>query len=142
MNTLKLLSYAGIGSIALAVLAPTLSFAETDQVSAENSTNAHSLVHRVSHSLADAGAYTSGTSGYKWGKKTQQSNSANTQWAQSSSRGGYKWGSAAPTSTPESQSYAGEPSYQWGAMSFSDQSGNRWGMRSFSEQSGNRWGMR
>ena len=95
MTTIKSLSYGGIGSIALAMLIPSMSFAETGQSAAADTTDTGSRVHRVSHSLAEASAYTGSTSGYKWGNKTPRTNSANTQWAGSTSRSGYKWGNSA-----------------------------------------------
>ena len=142
MNTLKKLSYASIGTLALTLMAPSVSLAESGQTSA-NTAGSHNLVHRVSHSLADADAYTGGTgAGYKWGKKASQSESSNAQWAESSTRGGYKWGNSSTSAKSDAPSYAGTSSYQWGSMSFAEQSGYRWGMRSFSDQAGYRWGMR
>jgi hypothetical protein len=138
MNTIKSLSY---GSIALAMLIPSTSFAETGQAAVAISAATDSRVHRVSHSLAEVSAYTGSASGYKWGNKAPEINSANTQWAKSSTRGSYKWGNPASDSRVELRSYANAPSYQWGTMGFSGQSGYRWGMNSFSDQSGYRWGM-
>ena len=141
MTTIKSLSYAGIGSIALAMLTPSMSFADTGQTAAANTASTGSQVHRVSHSLAGASTYTGSTSGYKWGKSAPQSDSVSTKWADSTSRSGYKWGNSTSDSRAESRSYAGASSYQWGTMGFSGQSGYRWGMNSFSDQSGYRWGM-
>ncbi len=142
MTTIKSLTYGGIGSIALAVLIPSMSFAETGQSAIADITDTGSRVHRVSHSLAEASAYTGGTSGYKWGNKAPRTNSANTQWADSSTRSSYKWGNSASDSKAESRSYAGASSYQWGTMGVSGQSGYRWGVRNDSDQSGYRWGVR
>ena len=138
MNTIKSLTYGGI---ALAMLIPSMSFAEVGQVAA-NTTNTGNQVHRVSHTLAGASEYTSGTSGYKWGKSAPQSDSSSTKWAESTTRNGYKWGNSAGDSKPATRSYAGAPSYQWGVMGVSGQSGYRWGIRNNSEQTGYRWGIR
>ena len=142
MTNIKALSYAGISSVTLALLAPSASFAGVEQSEAVTGTNPHSLVQRISHSLAEATEYTASASGYKWGKSALRSGSASTKWADSTSdHSGYKWGGSASDIKRESQSYAGASSYQWGSMNFSEQSGYRWGMNSFSEQSGYRWGM-
>jgi len=141
MTTIKSLSYAGIGSIALAMLTPSVSFAEAGQAAAANA-NTGNQVHRVSHSLAGASTYTGSTSGYKWGNKPPMTNTADTQWTDSTTRSGYKWGNSSSDSKPESQSYAGASSYQWGTMGVSDQSGYRWGVRNYSDQAGYRWGVR
>ena len=141
MNTLKKLSYASIGTLAIALMAPSISVAETDQTTATN--GAHNLVHRVSHSLANEDAYTASTgAGYKWGKQASQDESSDAQWAEAPARGGYKWGNTPASSSSDAPAYAGSSSYEWGTMSFSDQAGYRWGMRSFSDQAGYRWGMR
>ena len=95
---MKALSYAGIGALTLAMFTPAVSLAEVE--SASSSTNgSHSLVHRVSHSLAGASTYTSnGNAGYKWNKDVQPSESHTNQWAETSStRSGYKWGNSIPT---------------------------------------------
>ena len=66
MNTIKAIKTAGLTSVAIALLTPSISMAEVDQTSATQ--GSHNLVHRVSHSLADAKSYTrSGKAGYKWG---------------------------------------------------------------------------
>ena len=143
MKTLKTTGYAAIGSLTLALMTPAISVAEVNQVNTNSASGSHSLVHRVSHSLADADNYTGGSdSGYKWGKQAARTESADAQWADSTTRGGYKWGNSATTEKPASQSYAGSSSYKWGTMSFSDQAGYRWGQRSFSDQAGYRWGQR
>ena len=141
MNTLKAIRSAGLTSVAIVLLTPSISMAEVDQTSASQSN--HNLVHRVSHSLADAKSYTrSGKAGYKWGSSTEATES-NSSWADNTpARAGYKWGNTNSTSNEEAQSYAGNSNYQWGSMSFSEQSGYRWGLRSFSDQSGYRWGLR
>ena len=78
MNTYKAIKSAGLTSIAIALLTPSLSLAEADQ---NGATETHNLVHRVSHSIADSKAYTrSGSAGYKWGKKVEPTKS-NAQWA-------------------------------------------------------------
>jgi hypothetical protein len=142
MNTLKAIKIAGLSSIAAVLMTPSLSIAETTQSNATAGTGGHSLVHRVSHSLADSKAYTrSGNAGYKWGKSVQPADSQESWTENSTARSGYKWGKTSEAKA-ESQSYAGASSYQWGSMSFSEQSAYRWGMRSFSDQSAYRWGMR
>ena len=140
MNTIKNFGCAGISSIVLSLLAPSVSFAEA---AVNNEPSTHSLVHRVSHSLAGADAYTSSrTAGYKWGQVSEQNESSKAKWSGSNSvRSSYKWGDDS-AAKPESKSYAGASSFQWGTMNFSDQSGYRWGARNFSDQAGYRWGAR
>ena len=141
MNTLKAVKAAGLASIATALLIPSISMAEVNQTGAEQSSQ--NLVHRVSHSLADAKSYTrSGNAGYKWGKSAQ-TNESNSQWAENEpTRSGYKWSNSSSTPKTETQTYAGTSGYQWGSMSFSEQSAYRWGLRSFADQSAYRWGLR
>ena len=139
MKTTKSLGYASAGTLAMALLAiPSLSIAE----SGEATTSSHSLVHKVSHSLADSQSYTSGgNSGYKWGRKAEQTQT-NADWAmQDNSRSGYKWGQSDDTS-PASQAYANSASYQWGVKSYSEQAGYRWGLKSYADQTGYRWGLK
>jgi hypothetical protein len=143
MTTIKSLRYALLSGIALSISVPSVSFAETEQNAASNMTGTHSLLQRVSHSLANPGEYTGETSGYKWGRESTNTDTASARWADTgNSRGSYKWGNSAPEPKSEAESYADRSSYQWGAMNFVDQSGYRWGMRSFADQSGYRWGMR
>ena len=141
MNTIKAIKTAGLTSVAIALLTPSISMAEVDQTSATQ--GSHNLVHRVSHSLADAKSYTrSGKAGYKWGK-TAETTESNAAWADNTpARSGYKWGSTNSTAKAETQSYAGASNYQWGSMSFSEQSGYKWGLRNFSDQTGYKWGLR
>ena len=130
MKTNKSLGYASAGTLALALLAgSSLSIAETGQSASNNGANSHSLVHKVSHSLADTQNYTSsGTSGYKWGRKSEQDN-ANAEWASTTpARSGYKWGNSS-TAEPAAQSYAGSASYEWGVKSYADQTGYKWGLK-------------
>ena len=140
MNTYKAVKSAGLMSIAVALLVPSISMAEADQASASSS---HNLVHRVSHSIADSKSYTrSGSAGYKWGKTAQPTESS-AKWADNTpARSGYKWGNTASTAKSEAPAYAGASDYQWGSMSFSEQSVYRWGLRSFADQSVYRWGLR
>ena len=107
MKTTKKLGYASAGTLAMALLAaPSLSLAEAGDAN----TSSHSLVHRVTHSLADSQSYNSGgNSGYKWGRKVEQTQT-NAEWAmQDVSRSGYKWGQSA-TSDETAQKYAGSVS--------------------------------
>jgi hypothetical protein len=138
MKTIKTLGYAGVSSIAMALMAPSLSLADVSQSSKGDAGN---LVHRVTHSLAGNESYTTnGPSGYKWGRKAEQSNSKAT-WAESTAgRSGYKWGDATVTE-PEAQAFAGNSSYQWGVRSFAEQAGYRWGVNSYADQTGYRWGV-
>ena len=140
MNRIKALSYAGVSSLTLALISPAISHADTQQAAGAAS---HSLVHRVSHSLADATAYTSSpNAGYKWGKERQPSNSE-AQWAEDSqARGGYKWGKSEGRMESDTPTYAGTASYEWATMSFPEQAGYRWGLRSYADQAGYRWGLR
>jgi hypothetical protein len=140
MNNSKALKYAGISSITLALLSPSLSLADASQ---SNGAIGHSFVHRVSHSLADANAYTGGSnSGYKWGKKAGQTDTNARGANGASDRGSYRWGNSTPVENSDARNYAGATSYQWGTMSFPEQSGYKWGIRSYADQSGYKWGIR
>ncbi|MEH6585281.1 MAG: hypothetical protein V7720_01925, partial [Halioglobus sp.] len=139
MNTYKAIKLAGLTTVAVTLLVPSISMAEVDQT-AQSGQN---LVHRVSHSLADAKSYTrSGNAGYKWGKSSQ-ANESEAQWADNTpARSGYKWGNTSSEPKADSPSYAGTSNYQWGSMSFSEQSAYKWGLRSFADQSAYKWGLR
>ena len=141
MKTYKAIKAAGLISAATALLVPSISVAEVEQTAATQ--GSHNLVHRVSHSLADAKSYTrTGNAGYKWGK-TAEASTATAAWADNApTRSGYKWANADSKDKQTEQTYAGSSDYQWGSMSFSEQSVYRWGLRSFSDQSVYRWGLR
>ena len=120
MNTIKTLGYASVSTIAMALMAPSMSIADVSQASQGEAGN---LVHRVSHSLAGNESYTtSGPSGYKWGRKAEQSESKAAWTESTAARSGYKWGDSS-VSEPEAQSFAGNSSYKWGVRSFAEQSG-------------------
>lgn len=138
MNTIKTLGYAGASTIAMALMAPSISLADVSQASTGDGS---SLVHRVSHSLAGSQSYTTdGPSGYKWGRKAEQSESKAT-WAEATAgRSGYKWGDAS-VAEPEAQAFAGNSSYQWGVRGFAEQTGYKWGLNSFADQTGYKWGL-
>ena len=141
MKTIKTLGYVGAGGIAIALLVPAMGIAGAGQSAAADG-GSHSLVHKVSQSLAGNESYTSsGPSGYKWGRKLEQTET-DTNWVGSTSaRSGYKWGdnaiaeSAAPT-------FASTSSYEWGVKGYAEQAGNKWDLRSFAEQTGNKWDLR
>ncbi len=138
MTTYSAAKLATLGGLTLALLSPNLTLAGSEQTaSAEGSQN---LVHRVSHSLADAKSYTrSGNAGYKWGKTTQPA-TATSEWADNTpAQAGYKWGKA--DTQPEVETYADNAGYQWGSMSFSEQSAYNWGLRYFADQSAYSWGL-
>ena len=141
MNTIKSLGCATISSIALTFLTPAISVAEVEQTTVSTGSGSHSLVQRVSHSLAGAQSYTSGSpSGYKWGRKVEQ-RETDAQWAESRSvRGSYKWGNTSATA-PETQSYAGNASYEWGVRNYAEQAGYKWGLLNYASQSGYKWGL-
>ena len=138
MNNIKTLGYAGISTIAMALMAPSMSLADMSQASKSEGS---SLVHRVSHSLAGSESYTTnGPSGYKWGRKVEQPESK-AVWAESTaSRSGYKWGDST-VAEREAQAFAGTSSYQWGVRSYAEQAGYRWGVSSYADQTGYRWGV-
>ena len=139
MKTIKTLGYASISGMALALLTPSLSFAEMSEPGASGQSS--SLVHRVSHSLAGSETYTSsGPSGYKWGRKAEEAERKSTWAADSTPRSGYKWGEPSVTK-PEAQTFASTSSYEWGVRNFAEQAGYRWGLNSFAEQTGYRWGL-
>ena len=136
MKIITSLCSGGAVSIAIALLTPSISFADTNQTNASSGTSSHSLVHRVSHSLADSESYTtSGQSGYKWGHKAERTDSR-ASWAESTpTRTGYKWRDTTATGH-ESQAFAGTASYDWGVRSYAEQAGYRWGVRNFANQAG------
>jgi hypothetical protein len=142
MKTLKTLVSTCASITAMALLTPAVSMAEVNQTAAPSSTGAHSLVHRVSHSLADSESYTSnGPSGYKWGRKIDQDN-PRAEWAETTAtRGSYKWGNSS-AAKPAAQAYAGTTSYQWGVRSYAEQAGYRWGLKNLADQTGYRWGLK
>ncbi len=141
MTTYRAIKAAGLASAAIAMLVPSISMAEVEQTTATQGT--HNLVHRVSHSLAEAKSYTrSGNAGYKWGKSVEET-TANSAWADNApARSGYKWANAESDVKQTEQSYAGNSNFQWGSMSFSEQSVYKWGLRNFSDQSVYKWGLR
>ena len=140
MKTYKAIKAAGLISAATALLVPSISVAEVEQTAATQ--GSHNLVHRVSHSLADAKSYTrSGNAGYKWGK-TAEASTATAAWADNApTRSGYKWANADSKDKQTEQTYAGSSDYQWGLRNFSEQTGYKWGLRNFSDQTGYKWGL-
>ena len=144
MKTIKLLNYASIATLTLAMFTTAPSMADTPSAQTAAPGDSGNLVHRVSHSLASTQTYTSNVrSSYKWGERAAESE-PEAQWTQAESkpsRSGYKWGSSS-TLPPQEPSYAGATAVQWGTMSYSDQARNKWGQRNFSDQSRNKWGLR
>ena len=142
MNTIKTLGFAGAGSFAIALLVPYMSLAGMSPAATANSdAGSSSLVHRVSHSLADGESYTStGPVGYKWGRKVEQSSSKANWDASTTARGGYKWGNSSASET-QAPSYAGTTAYNWGVQSYAEQAGYRWGVNKYADQAGYRWGV-
>jgi hypothetical protein len=139
MKTTKSLGYASASTLAIALLAaPSMSIAETGGAA----TSSHSLVHKVSHSLADSQSYTSGgNAGYKWGRKAEQTQT-NAEWAmEDASRSGYKWGNS-DNGQPAAHSYADSTTYTWGVRNYADQSGYKWGIKNYADQSGYKWGIK
>ena len=140
MKTIKTLGYVGAGGIAIALLVPAMGIAGAGQSAAADG-GSHSLVHKVSQSLAGNESYTSsGPSGYKWGRKLEQTET-DTNWVGSTSaRSGYKWGdnaiaeSAAPT-------FASTSSYEWGVKGYAEQAGYKWNLNSFANQAGYKWNL-
>ncbi|MDE0930047.1 MAG: hypothetical protein OSA77_05120, partial [Halioglobus sp.] len=123
--SIKTMGYVGLASMALALLAPSLSAADTAQAT-DSSGN---LVHRVSHALAADARYTAPvSSGNKWSEKAL-ANDSNVIWAESDkAQSGYKWGQL---NSPVNLDQAVD--------NVSEQAGNRWRRRDVSEQTGNRW---
>ena len=137
-NNIKIASLFGAAAM---LMTPALSVAEVAQTTTGET--GHSIVHRVSHSLAESKSYTRSTdAGYKWGKTEQRAESSSEWTTTESARGGYKWGQANEAAKPAANSYADTSTYEWGTRSFSEQSAYKWGMRSFSDQSAYKWGMR
>jgi hypothetical protein len=141
MNTLAKISLHSMGASALALglITPNVAMAESgDSASA----NGHSIVHRVTHSLANADSYSNSSGGYKWGRKTESNADTSSKWADSTpARGGYKWGNS-PAAKSGAHSYAGTTSYRWNSMGFVEQSRYKWGVRNYAEQARYKWGVR
>ena len=127
--SIKTIGYVGFASMALALLAPSVSAADT----ALETNNSGSLVHRVSHALAADVSYTAPvtSSGNKWATKPL-SNESKVIWAESDKvQTGDKWGTS-----------SGSLHHNQTMNNVSEQAGNRWGRRNVAEQAGNRWGRR
>jgi hypothetical protein len=141
MNTIQQIAYTGALSISLAIMTPSMGFAESEHTSVKGSNSGNSI-HRISHSIASEQHYTGGSNaGSKWGKKIE-SDSPQINWAESgATRAGNKWANSSTRNT-ESQPFAGTSAYQFQSMSFSEQTANKWGRRNFSEQTANKWGRR
>ena len=144
MKVLNRIKYAGVASIAIALTSPSVTFAESQLGASTGADKSGNTVHRISHTLAAGQKYTGNTGGgYKWGQKSQSTNSKAT-WADSAkTQGGNKWGASnASVDQSAARSFAEQTGNRWGRRNFVEQSGNRWGRRDFSEQAGNRWGRR
>ena len=141
MKTMKKVGYAGIAGLALALLNPSLSMAES---SFERSGSLEgSTVHRVSHSLAGGESYTvtSMPSGNRWGKEAVTT-IHDSSWATESSRqGGNRWGSNtdAKQGRTERSELATQTGNRWRRSDIAEQAGNRWRRSDSAEQAGNRW---
>ena len=140
MKTIKTLGYLGAGGIAIALLVPAMGIVGAGQ-SAATAAASHSLVHKVSQSLAGTESYTSsGPSGYKWGRKLEQTQTDANWIGSTSARSGYKWGdnaiseSAAPT-------FASTSSYEWSVKGYAEQAGYKWNLNSFANQAGYKWNL-
>ncbi|MFV8818327.1 hypothetical protein [Haliea sp. E17] len=143
MTTKSALKIASIGTLAAVLLTPLSSLAEVNSQSTGATQSSHSLVHRVSHTLANDRTYAaSGNSGYKWAKGTQATETSATWATKANAQAGYKWNNAVAAEQNNEQGYASNANYQWGSMSFSEQSAYKWGLRNFSEQSAYKWGLR
>ena len=142
MNTIRTLGFTGAGLVAAVLLAPYISVAEMSPAASSGDVGSGSVVHRVSHSLAGAESYSSGgPSGYKWGRKVEQTPSSADWSASTTTRGGYKWGNSS-ASEPNTRNYAGTASYTWGVQGYADQTGYRWGLKNYADQTGYRWGLK
>jgi hypothetical protein len=142
MNSLRMIKNFSLAGTVAVMMAPALSAAEVSRDVA-TSDNGHSVVQRVSYSLAESESYSRpGNVGYKWGKTAEIGDSIS-QWETGpTDKDGYKWDRTSSNHNPTSRSFAGSTAYKWGSMSFSEQSAYRWGVRSFSDQSAYRWGVR
>ena len=144
MKVLNRIKYAGVASIAIALTSPSVTFAESQLGASTGADKSGNTVHRISHTLAAGQKYTGNTGGgYKWGQKSQSTNSKAT-WADSAkTQGGNKWGASnASVDQSAARSFAEQTGKRWGRRDYSEQAGKRWGRRNFSEQAGKRWGRR
>jgi hypothetical protein len=136
---IKTIGYVGAASVALALLAPSLSVADTVQAT-DHSGN---LVHRVSHALAADARYTApvSSSGNKWAEKPV-SNDSKVIWADSDEpQSGYKWGQSNGSVNLDQavENVSEQAGNRWRRRDVSEQAGNRWRRRDVTEQTGNRW---
>ncbi|MDC0362357.1 hypothetical protein OAN12_04865 [Halioglobus sp.] len=93
MKTLKIVGFASVASVALALTANAPSFAEPQSDS--GTVEPGNVVHRVNHNLAIAEHYTASTpAGYKWAQDGVEAN-LSSMWVDNTgtidARGGYKW---------------------------------------------------
>jgi heme oxygenase len=142
MQTLKRVGFVSAATLALAISAPT-TLAETAAKSKAD--NPGSVVHRVSHNLANTQQYT-GTvnSGNKWAKESAPTTASKSAWATSATEGkarsGYKW-STSSSSEQSGSRWRSNTSEQTGSRwrsNTSEQTGSRWRSNT-SEQTGSRW---
>jgi hypothetical protein len=135
MKTLKVVGFASLASVALALTANAPSFAEPQADS--GTVEPSNVVHRVNHNLAVVEHYTaSAPAGFKWAQDGADAN-LSSMWVENTSpadaRSGYKW--SEDNRTQQSGS-------KWGRRNAVEQSGSKWGRRNVAEQSGSKWGRR
>ena len=142
MNSLRMIKNFSLAGAAAILMAPALSVAEVSRDVA-TSDNGHSVIQRVSYSLAESTSYNrSGNGGYKWGKNAEARESISQWESTSAAQSGFKWNETDSKSDSSSPNFAATTSQKWGSMSFSKQAAYRWGVRSFADQSAYRWGVR
>ena len=135
MKTLKIVGFASVASVALALTANAPSFAEPQSDS--GTVEPGNVVHRVNHNLAIAEHYTASTpAGYKWAQDGVEAN-LSSMWVDNTgtidARSGYKW---------SEENRAEQSGSKWGRRNAVEQSGSKWGRRNVAEQSGSKWGRR
>ena len=93
MKTIKIVGFASVASVALALTANAPSFAEPQSES--GTVESGSVVHRVNHNLAIAERYTAtAPAGYKWARDAVDTDPSS-MWVENTAptdmRSGYKW---------------------------------------------------
>ncbi len=139
MKTMKKVGYASIAGLALALLTPSLSMA--DSAFDRSGSSEGSTVHRISHDLAMNESYTlTSASGNRWGKEAVPT-LRDSSWAtEARAQGGNRWShTPSETSQASSSDFAKKSGNRWRRSDNAEQAGNRWRRSDIAEQAGNRW---
>ena len=141
MKTIRSMGYAGIASLTLAFLSPSVSMADNAY---ERSSGSNGItVHRVSHNLAAGQQYTATESGYKWGRKAPATDSGATWTDSPATQSGFKWGSKNLGETANGVTgrdlTATESKSRWRRSDVAEQTKSRWRRSDVADQAKSRW---